>query len=63
MNDPGLLVVPAMVEVDLRLKTDVHMSVEYFVRVRDDDDRLLHNQPPDTLFQINPTLFQPPATM
>ena len=41
--DPGLLVVPAMFEIDVRLKTDLPMRVEYYVRVRDDDDRLLHN--------------------
>ena len=62
LNNPGLLVVPAMMEVDLRLQTDVHMSVEYFVRVRDDDDRLWHDDA-DPVFQANPTLFQPPATI
>jgi hypothetical protein len=30
--------------------------------VRDDDDRLLHNDS-DALYQPNPVLFQPPATM
>jgi hypothetical protein len=62
MNDPGLLVVPAMVEVDLRLKTDVAMRVEWFVRVRDDDDRLWHNDA-DPILMPDPTLFQPPAMM
>jgi hypothetical protein len=57
-NHPGLLVVPAMVEIDLRLKTDVPMHLEYFVRVRDDDDRLWHNDA-DPILQTNPTLFQP----
>jgi hypothetical protein len=57
-QNPGLLVVPAMVEIDLRLKTDVPMQVEYFVRVRDDDDRLWHNDA-DPMLQTNPTLFQP----
>ena len=42
-DQPGKLVVPAMYEMDLRLKTDAAMQIEYFVRVRDDDDRLLHN--------------------
>ena len=59
---PGLLVVPAMIEIDLRLKTDVPMRCEYYVRVRDDDDRLLHNDG-DTLFSPTPTLFQAPAAM
>jgi len=57
-QNPGLLVVPAMVEIDLRLKTDVPMHLEYFVRVRDDDDRLWHNDA-DPVLQTNPTLFQP----
>lgn len=59
---PGLLVVPAMIEIDLRLKTDVHMTCEYYVRVRDDDDRLWHNDS-DTVFSPTPTLFQAPAAM
>ena len=59
---PGLLVVPAMIEIDLRLKTDVAMRCEYYVRVRDDDDRLKHNDG-DTLFQPAPMLFQAPAMM
>jgi len=60
--NPGRLVVPAMIEIDLRLKTDVPMRCEYYVRVRDDDDRLLHNDG-DTLFSPTPTLFQAPAAM
>jgi hypothetical protein len=59
---PGLLVVPAMIEIDLRLKTDVAMRCEYYVRVRDDDDRLLHNDG-DTRFIPAPMLFQAPAAM
>jgi hypothetical protein len=51
-----------MIEIDLRLKTDVPMRCEYYVRVRDDDDRLLHNDG-DTLFSPTPTLFQAPAAM
>ena len=58
LNNPGLLVVPAMVEIDLRLKTDVPMHLEFFVRVRDDEDRLWHNDA-DPVLQTNPTLFQP----
>ncbi|HEY7376975.1 MAG TPA: hypothetical protein VIF57_32750 [Polyangia bacterium] len=60
--NPNVLVVPAMIEVDLRLKSDVPMAVEYFVRVRDDDDRLWHNDS-DPRFDFTPTLFQPPAMM
>ena len=59
---PKNLVVPAMFEVDLRLKTDVRMQVEYFVRVRDDDDRLKHDDA-DTRYVPAPALFQPPAMM
>ena len=60
--NPSVLVVPAMVEVDVRLKTEVHMSVEWFVRVRDDEDRLWHNDS-DPVFDFAPMLFQPPAMM
>jgi hypothetical protein len=61
-DNPNLLVVPAMYEIDLRLKADAPMVLEYFVRVRDDDDRLLHNDA-DRLYEPAPALFQPPATM
>jgi hypothetical protein len=60
--NPNVLVVPAMIEVDVRLKTEVPMRVEWFVRVRDDDDRLWHNDS-DPVFDFTPTLFQPPAMM
>ena len=59
---PANLIVPAMFEVDVRLKTDLPMRVEYYVRVRDDGDRLLHNDA-DSLYQPAPALFQPPALM
>lgn len=59
---PGNLIVPAMFEVDVRLKTNVQMRVEYYVRVRDDDDRLWHNDA-DDVYQPAPALFQPPAMM
>jgi hypothetical protein len=61
-DHPGRLVVPAMYEVNLRLKADAPMVLEYFVRVRDDDDRLLHNDA-DRLYEPSPALFQPPAMM
>ena len=44
---PPNLVVPAMVEVDVRLRSTVAMRCEYYVRVRDDDDRLWHNDADD----------------
>ena len=61
-DHPGRLVVTAMYEVDVRLKADTKMKIEYFVRVRDDDDRLLHNDA-DTLYEPSPALFQPAPIM
>ena len=57
---PPRLVVPALVQVMVNLQTDVAMRCEYVVRVRDDDDRLLH-ETGDTQFQVQPTAFVPPA--
>src|SRR5262245_5538062 len=62
LNNPGLLVVPALVEIDVRLRTDVQMDCEYYVRERDDDDRLLHNDGEDP-YQISPTKVQPAPLM
>jgi hypothetical protein len=62
LTNPNLLVVPALVEIDVRLRTDVQMDCEYYVRVRDDDDRLRHNDADDR-YQISPTMFQPAALM
>ena len=56
---PPRLVVPAFVEIDVNLQTDVAMKCEYVARVRDDDDRLLHESG-DTRFDAQPTLFAPP---
>jgi hypothetical protein len=64
--DPARLVVPAFVEVDVNLLVDkadnetddVALTCEYLLRVRDDDDRLLHDDG-DTLFETSPTLFAP----
>jgi len=55
---PANVVLPALVEINVILQTDVKMTCEYVVRVRDDDDRLLHNDS-DTLYETSPTLFQP----
>ena len=62
LNDPNLLVVPALYEIDLRLKADTNMQCEYFIRVRDDEDRLWHNDADDVL-QPDPMLFQPAVMM
>jgi hypothetical protein len=59
---PSNLVVPAMFEIDVRLRTSVPMRVEYYVRVRDDDDRLWHNDA-DDVYEPAPALFQPAAIM
>ena len=59
---PKNLVVPAMFEVDVRLKASVQMHVEYYVRVRDDEDRLWHNDA-DDVYEPAPALYNPPAIM
>jgi hypothetical protein len=55
---PADVVTPALVEVDVTLATNKHMTCEWTLRVRDDDDRLLHVVG-DHLFKPNPTLFVP----
>jgi len=55
---PPNVVLPALVEINVILQTAVGMKCEYVVRVRDEDDRLLHNDS-DSLYQTSPTLFQP----
>jgi hypothetical protein len=59
---PGNIVVPAMVQVTVNLQTDVAMQCEYVVRVRDDEDQLLH-ETGDTQFTPAPVTFAPPAMM
>jgi hypothetical protein len=62
---PPNLVVPAFVEIDVSLQVrgqDTPMTVEYVVRVRDDDDRLLHLDG-DSLYQTSPALFEPAIMM
>jgi hypothetical protein len=64
-NMPPNLVVPALAEIDVSLligTPGVAMTAEYVVRVRDDDDRLLHLDG-DSLYQISPTLFEPAIMM
>jgi hypothetical protein len=55
---PPDVVTPALVEIDVTLTADKHMSCEWTLRVRDDDDRLWHVAS-DPHFHPNPTLFQP----
>jgi hypothetical protein len=59
MVPPGV-VTPAMMEIDVTFTASKHMTCEYTVRVRDDDDRLLHVEG-DHKFNVTPTLFLPPA--
>ena len=62
---PTNLVVPAFVEIDVSLQVqtgDTPMTAEYVVRVRDDDDRLLHLDG-DSLYPTSPTLFEPAIMM
>ena len=56
---PAGMVVPAMIEVDVTFTANTTMTCTYVVRVRDDKDLLLHNSS-DRLFQVTPTVFQPP---
>jgi hypothetical protein len=55
---PADVVTPALVEVDVTLATTKHMTCEWTLRVRDDDDRLWHVKG-DGHYQPNPTLFVP----
>jgi hypothetical protein len=55
---PADVVTPALVEVDVTLTADKHMTCEWVLRVRDDDDRLWHVTG-DPLFHPMPTLFEP----
>jgi hypothetical protein len=59
---PAGVVIPALLEIDVNFTADAMMTCNYGVRVRDDDDQLLHDAG-DTLFSPTPTLFQPPAMM
>jgi hypothetical protein len=59
---PSVPVIPALIEIDVNFTADAMMTCNYAIRVRDDDDQLLHDTT-DTLFSPTPTLFVPPATM
>jgi hypothetical protein len=64
-QDPARLVVPAFVEIDVSLQVqadDTPMTAEYLVRVRDDDDRLLHVDG-YSLYETSPALFEPAIMM
>jgi hypothetical protein len=57
---PGNAVVPGLIEVDVNFTANRPMTCTYDLRVRDDDNQLLHVAS-DTLFSPTPALFQPPA--
>jgi hypothetical protein len=57
---PPNVVLPALIEIDVNFSANAQMTCDYVVRVRDDNDQLLHDSG-DTLFSPTPTLFQPPA--
>jgi hypothetical protein len=59
---PVGVVIPALMEVDVTLAANKHMTCEWTLRVRDDEDRLLHIEG-DHLFQANPVLFAPAVAM
>jgi hypothetical protein len=61
-NVPAHVVTPALVEVDVTLTADKHMTCEWTLRVRDDEDRLWHIAG-DAHFHPAPTLFQPATNM
>ncbi len=57
---PKNAIVPALIEVDVNFTANRPMTCTYEVRVRDDNNQLLHLSS-DTLFSPTPALFQPPA--
>ncbi|HTB56259.1 MAG TPA: hypothetical protein VLC06_00200 [Polyangia bacterium] len=59
---PANVVIPALIEIDVNFTANRNMTCTYDIRVRDDNDQLLHDSA-DTLFSPTPTLFVPPAMM
>jgi hypothetical protein len=55
---PANVVTPALMEIDVTFTSSKHMTCEWLLRVRDDDDRLLHTDS-DQQFSPTPTLFEP----
>jgi hypothetical protein len=57
------VIVPALQEIDVNLSATgdkVVMHAEFMVRVRDDDDQLLHDAGDANLFVPTPAVFAPP---
>jgi hypothetical protein len=59
---PSNVVIPALIEIDVSFTADAAMSCKYDIRVRDDNNQLLHDTV-NTLFSPTPVLFVPPAMM
>jgi hypothetical protein len=59
---PSNVVIPALIEIDVNLMANRNVSCKYDIRVRDDDNQLLHDTV-NTLFSPTPVLFVPPAMM
>jgi hypothetical protein len=55
---PPNVITPALVEVDVTLTANKHMTCEWTLRARDDDDRLWHVTG-DPVFHPKPALFVP----
>jgi hypothetical protein len=58
---PPNVVIPAMQEIDLTISSNTTMTCKFMVRVRDDNDQLLHESS-DQLFVPTPTVFMPTIT-
>jgi hypothetical protein len=56
---PPNVVIPAMQEIDVTLIAEQHMSCQFMVRVRSDDDQLLDESSDANLFTPTPTLYVP----
>ena len=56
---PANVVIPAMQEIDVTLTSETSMHCEFMVRVRSDDDQLLHESSDSNLFVPTPTVFTP----
>lgn len=56
---PPNVVIPALQEIDVTLSSETSMHCEFLVRVRDDDDQLLHESSDNNLFVPTPTVFTP----
>ncbi len=56
---PPNVVIPAMQEIDVTLIAEQHMTCQFMVRVRSDDDQLLSESGNANLFVPTPTVYVP----